>query len=155
MPLAVRARAAAHHRRELAREQERVVVAELQRDLDDRPGKDYAGRVFVTPFTMITSLDPSNPTSADAATTLSDHDRLQARRVRELAARYKTRIHTDAFAGMVRLAAKDLDKDNDRAVAAVVRDFNDRRATHARATRATSSAIPSAATLYSASSARK
>ena len=64
-------------------------------------------RVFVTPFTMITSLDPSNPTAADAATTLSDHDRLQARRVRELAARYKTRIHTDAFAGMVRLAAKD------------------------------------------------
>ena len=64
-------------------------------------------RVFVTPFTLITSLDPSNPTSADAATTLSEHDRLQSRRVRELAARYQTRIHTDAFAGMVRLAAKD------------------------------------------------
>ena len=64
-------------------------------------------RVFVTPFTIITSLDPSNPTAPDAATTLTEHDRLQSRRVRELAARYGTRIHTDAFAGMVRLAAKD------------------------------------------------
>ncbi|MCC7370108.1 MAG: amidohydrolase family protein [Chloroflexi bacterium] len=64
-------------------------------------------RVFVTPFTMIASLDPSNPTTADAATTLTDFDRQQARRVRELTAKYHTRIHTDAFAGMVRLAAKD------------------------------------------------
>jgi 5-methylthioadenosine/S-adenosylhomocysteine deaminase len=64
-------------------------------------------RVFVTPFTLITSLDPSNPTSADAATMLTDFDRMQARRVRQLAAKYNTRIHTDAFAGMVRLAAKD------------------------------------------------
>ncbi len=64
-------------------------------------------RVFVTPFTIITSLDPSNPTTADVATTLTEHDLLQSRRVREIAARWKTRIHTDAFAGMVRLAAKD------------------------------------------------
>jgi cytosine/adenosine deaminase-related metal-dependent hydrolase len=70
-------------------------------------GADDCIRVFVTPFTMITSLDPSNPSAPDVATMLSEHDRLQARRVRELAARYKTRIHTDAFAGMVRLAAKD------------------------------------------------
>jgi cytosine/adenosine deaminase-related metal-dependent hydrolase len=63
--------------------------------------------VFVTPFTMITSVDPSNPSAPDVATTLTEHDRLQARRVRELAARYQTRIHTDAFAGMVRLAARD------------------------------------------------
>src|SRR3954447_2647271 len=64
-------------------------------------------RVFVTPFTMITSVDPSNPSAPDVATTLTEHDRLQSRRVRELAARYQTRIHTDAFAGMVRLAAQD------------------------------------------------
>ena len=64
-------------------------------------------RVFVTPFTLITSVDPSNPTAPDVATNLTEHDRLQSRRVRELAARYKTRIHTDAFAGMVRLAAQD------------------------------------------------
>jgi len=70
-------------------------------------GADDRIRVFVTPFTLITSLDPSNPSTPDVATSLSDHDRLQARRVREIAARWKTRIHTDAFAGMVRLAAKD------------------------------------------------
>jgi 5-methylthioadenosine/S-adenosylhomocysteine deaminase len=64
-------------------------------------------RVFVTPFTIVTSVDPSNPTAADLATALTDHDRLQARRVREIAARWRTRIHSDAFAGMVRMAAKD------------------------------------------------
>lgn len=78
-----------------------AVVQEWHHGANDRI------RVFVTPFTLITSLDPSNPTSADAATTLNDHDRLQSRRVRELSAKYNTRIHTDAFAGMVRLAAKD------------------------------------------------
>jgi cytosine/adenosine deaminase-related metal-dependent hydrolase len=64
-------------------------------------------RVFVTPFTIVTSVDPSNPTPADLATSLSEHDRLQARRVREVAARWQTRIHSDAFAGMVRMAAQD------------------------------------------------
>ena len=52
-------------------------------------------------------MDPSNPTPPDLATTLTEHDRLQSRRVREIAARWKTRIHSDAFAGMVRLAAQD------------------------------------------------
>ena len=70
-------------------------------------GADDRIRVFVTPFTMITSVDPSNPSAPDVATHLTEHDRLQSRRVRELAARYQTRIHTDAFAGMVRLAAQD------------------------------------------------
>ena len=64
-------------------------------------------RAFVTPFTILTSIDPSNPTPADQATTLTDHDRLQARRVRRLAEKHKTRIHSDAFGGMVRLAARD------------------------------------------------
>ncbi|MCC6173907.1 MAG: amidohydrolase family protein [Chloroflexi bacterium] len=70
-------------------------------------GADDRIRVFITPFTIVTSVDPSNPTAADAATSLTEHDRLQARRVREAAARFKTRIHSDAFAGMVRMAAKD------------------------------------------------
>jgi 5-methylthioadenosine/S-adenosylhomocysteine deaminase len=64
-------------------------------------------RVFITPFTIVTSVDPSNPTPSDLATSLTDHDRFQARRVREIAARWKTRIHSDAFAGMVRMAARD------------------------------------------------
>lgn len=70
-------------------------------------GADDRIRVFVTPFTIVTSVDPSNPSTPDVATTLTEHDRLQARRVREVAARWQTRIHSDAFAGMVRLAAKD------------------------------------------------
>jgi 5-methylthioadenosine/S-adenosylhomocysteine deaminase len=70
-------------------------------------GADDRIRVFVTPFTIVTSIDPSNPSPADAATTLTEHDRLQARRVREIAAHWNTRIHSDAFAGMVRVAARD------------------------------------------------
>src|SRR5215212_526576 len=50
-------------------------------------GADDRIRVFVTPFTLITSLDPSNPSAPDVATTLSEHDRVQSRRVRELAAK--------------------------------------------------------------------
>ena len=70
-------------------------------------GGDDRIRVFVTPFTIVSSIDPSNPSPADAATTLTEHDRLQTRRVREIASRWNTRIHSDAFAGMVRLAARD------------------------------------------------
>jgi cytosine/adenosine deaminase-related metal-dependent hydrolase len=64
-------------------------------------------RAFITPFTIVPSVDPSNPSTPDVATALTDHDRLQARRVREIAAKWKTRIHSDAFAGMVRMAAQD------------------------------------------------
>jgi 5-methylthioadenosine/S-adenosylhomocysteine deaminase len=64
-------------------------------------------RAFVTPFTILTSVDPSNPTPPELATTLTEHDRLQARRVRALAEKYSTRIHSDAFGGMVRLASRD------------------------------------------------
>jgi 5-methylthioadenosine/S-adenosylhomocysteine deaminase len=70
-------------------------------------GADDRIRVFVTPFTIVPSLNPSDPTPADQAPTLTEHDRLQAKRIRELAARHKTRIHSDAFGGMVRLAARD------------------------------------------------
>jgi cytosine/adenosine deaminase-related metal-dependent hydrolase len=70
-------------------------------------GADDRIRVFVTPFTIVTSVDPSNPTPSDLATALSSHDRLQARRVRELASKYATRIHSDAFGGMVRMARQD------------------------------------------------
>lgn len=64
-------------------------------------------RVFITPFTIVTSVDPSNPTPPDLATALTHHDRLQARRVREIASRWKTRVHSDAFGGMIRMARQD------------------------------------------------
>ena len=70
-------------------------------------GADDRIRVFVTPFTIVTSVDPSHPTPADLATALTPHDRLQARRVRDVATRYATRIHSDAFGGMVRMAVQD------------------------------------------------
>jgi cytosine/adenosine deaminase-related metal-dependent hydrolase len=64
-------------------------------------------RVFITPFLIVPSLDSSGPTPADLAISLTSHDREQSRLVREIAERYQTRIHSDAFGGMVRLAAQD------------------------------------------------
>ena len=63
--------------------------------------------VFLTPFTIVPSLDPSHPSRPDVATHLTEDDRYQARRVREAAERWGVRIHSDAFGGMVRLAVKD------------------------------------------------
>src|SRR5215831_20936924 len=64
-------------------------------------------RVFITPFTIVPSVDPSNPTTPDLATALTGHDRMQARRIREIARKWKTRIHSDAFGGHVRMAMQD------------------------------------------------
>ncbi|WP_245006118.1 MULTISPECIES: amidohydrolase family protein [Rhodococcus] len=64
-------------------------------------------RVLLTPFTIVGSVDPSNPSRPDVATHLTADDRYQARCIREAAARWKVRIHSDAFGGMVRLASKD------------------------------------------------
>jgi len=64
-------------------------------------------RAFVTPFTIMPSIDPSNPTTPDRATRSTADDRMQGRRVKELAAKYDTRIHSDAFAGHVRMAWQD------------------------------------------------
>lgn len=63
-------------------------------------------RVYLTPFVIVPSLDTSGPTPADVAR-LTPFDRQQARRVREVARHHGTRIHSDAFGGMVRLAASD------------------------------------------------
>jgi cytosine/adenosine deaminase-related metal-dependent hydrolase len=63
--------------------------------------------VYLTPFTIVPSIDPSNPTTPDRATRLTADDRLQARRVREVAAKHRVRMHSDAFGGMVRMAVQD------------------------------------------------
>lgn len=67
------------------------------------------GRIttFLTPFTIVPSVDPSNPTAPDRATRLTAEDRLQARRIRETAAKWGVRLHSDAFGGMVRMAVQD------------------------------------------------
>ena len=64
-------------------------------------------KVFVTPFTIVPSLDPSNPTTPDLAVKLTENDRMQARRIRETARKWGTRIHSDAFAGQIRMAYQD------------------------------------------------
>lgn len=64
-------------------------------------------RVYITPFLIVPSLDSSGPTPPDIAPVLTAHDRLQARKVREVAEKYQTRIHSDAFGGMVKLASQD------------------------------------------------
>ncbi len=63
--------------------------------------------VFLTPFTIVPSLDPSNASTPDRAIKLTDNDRMQARRVRETARKWGVRIHSDAFAGQIRMAFQD------------------------------------------------
>ena len=67
-------------------------------------GADGRVRVYVTPYTMIPSLNPSGPLPPDQTTELTHLDRQQSEMVRDLARRHATRIHTDAFGGMIRLA---------------------------------------------------
>lgn len=67
-------------------------------------GADGRIRVFIAPFVLLTSIFGSGPSAPDVAVALSDHDRLMMRRVREVAAKHKVRIHTEAFGGMIRLA---------------------------------------------------
>ncbi|MDY3867997.1 MAG: amidohydrolase family protein [Pyramidobacter sp.] len=64
-------------------------------------------RVFIAPFVLLTSIFGSGPSAADVATNLTEHDRRMMREVRKIAAQYDTRIHTEAFGGMIRVAARD------------------------------------------------
>lgn len=59
---------------------------------------------YVTPFGLITSINPSGATPESELTQLTEHDVRQARAMRRIADKYHTRIHTDCFGGMIRLA---------------------------------------------------
>lgn len=63
--------------------------------------------VYLTPFTIVPSIDPSNISTPDQAVKLTADDRMHARAVRELARKHDVRLHSDAFAGHIRLAAQD------------------------------------------------
>ena len=63
--------------------------------------------VYLTPFTIVPSIDPSNISTPDQAVSLTADDRMHARAVRELARKHGVRLHSDAFAGHIRLAAQD------------------------------------------------
>lgn len=62
-------------------------------------------RVFVTPFQLLCSLD--GETSSDMIEGLQEDDRRNAFEMRRIAKTYRTRIHTDAFKGMIHTAAQD------------------------------------------------
>lgn len=64
-------------------------------------------KVFLTPFTIVPSVEPSNASTPDFAVNLTKDDRMQARRIRETARKWGVRIHSDAFAGQIRMAAQD------------------------------------------------
>lgn len=59
-------------------------------------------RAYITPFVIVTSINPSAQLFG-----LTDFDRYQARKIREIARKYDTRIHSDAFGGMIHLAVQD------------------------------------------------
>lgn len=66
-------------------------------------------RAFITPFVIVTSIEGSGPTPPSRLHQLTDHDRYQARKIREIARKHETRIHSDAFGGMIHMAVQDKD----------------------------------------------
>lgn len=64
-------------------------------------------RAFITPFVIVPSVNPSAPTPADQLYGLTEFDRYQAKKIRQIARKYNTRIHSDAFGGMIHLAIQD------------------------------------------------
>ncbi|MDR0248149.1 MAG: amidohydrolase family protein [Oscillospiraceae bacterium] len=68
-------------------------------------GKTFA---FVTPFTVVTSVNPSGVTPKEKLTALTEHDKFQAKEMRRIAREYGTRIHSDCFGGMPELLKEDM-----------------------------------------------
>jgi cytosine/adenosine deaminase-related metal-dependent hydrolase len=78
-----------------------AVIAELNHANGDRT------RAFAAPFVIVTSIFPSGATPPDKLHALTAHDYFQAKKIREIAVRHGTRIHSDAFGGMIHMAALD------------------------------------------------
>lgn len=64
--------------------------------------------VSVTPFGIITSINPSGATPREQLTALTEHDIMQAKVMLKIADKYNVRIHSDCFGGMLHLAKQDL-----------------------------------------------
>jgi cytosine/adenosine deaminase-related metal-dependent hydrolase len=69
-------------------------------------GKTFA---YVTPFGIITSINPSGATPREQLKTLTEHDKKQAREMLRIAREYDTRLHSDCFGGMIHLAMQEPD----------------------------------------------
>ena len=78
-----------------------VVIEKLNHSSQDRI------RAFITPFVITTSVNPSSPTPPDQLYKLTKHDYLQNKEIRRIAKKYNTRIHSDAFGGMIHLSVQD------------------------------------------------
>lgn len=63
-------------------------------------------QAVAAPFVLIPSVEPSNPTPPDLAAAPSGQDKLMMKEIRALAKRQGVRIHTEAFGGMIAMAAK-------------------------------------------------
>lgn len=66
-------------------------------------------RAYCAPFVLITSVNPSAPTTPELANIATEHDRYQWQKVREIANKYQTRIHTDAFGSMIQMCKDEPD----------------------------------------------
>lgn len=66
---------------------------------------DSLTKIFVCPYKIVTSL--SSQTESEACNELTELDLRNSYEMRRIAKKYHTRIHTDAFQGMVHLASKD------------------------------------------------
>lgn len=66
---------------------------------------DTLTKIFITPYKIVTSL--TSETESEECDSLTDMDLRNSYEMRRIAKKYHTRIHTDAFKGMVHLAYKD------------------------------------------------
>lgn len=66
---------------------------------------DSLTKIFVCPYKIVTSL--SSATESEECNELTELDLRNSYEMRRIAKKYNTRIHTDAFKGMVYLASKD------------------------------------------------
>lgn len=64
-------------------------------------------RAFISTLVLVNSVNRSSATTPDVAIKLDDQDRYIMRSVREIARRQQTRIHTEAFGGMIRMVADE------------------------------------------------
>ncbi len=62
-------------------------------------------KIFVCPYKIVTSLN--SQTESENCNELTELDLRNSYEMRKIAKKYHTRIHTDAFQGMVHLASKD------------------------------------------------
>lgn len=67
---------------------------------------DERAKAFIAPFVLIGSVDSSSITPPDVAPQLTEHDIYRMKSIQEISKKFNVRIHTEAFGGMIRMAAQ-------------------------------------------------